>query len=171
MMLKTKRNVGIINAITMLAVNVIYMIAVAVNGMSFIAFAGFEVPIDANLMVLLYLFSLILNMVAYAFFKRELTKKNKLILTLALLVNAILGMSGVISVLSIMSLFLINSNYDSDKEVEFNSLIKYIIVGFIIGAGISYVISTISTNLFIALCEGMLIGLGASINIKFIKLK
>ena len=80
-------------------------------------------------------------------------------------------MSGVISVLSIMSLFLINSNYDSDKEVEFNSLIKYIIVGFIIGAGISYVISTISTNLFIALCEGMLIGLGASINIKFIKLK
>ena len=118
MMLKTKRNIGIINAITMLAVNVIYMIAVAVNGMSFIAFAGFEVPIDANLMVLLYLFSLILNMVAYAFFKRELTKKNKLILTLALLVNAILGMSGVISVLSIMSLFLINSNYDSDKEVE-----------------------------------------------------
>ena len=54
-----KRNIGIINAITMLAVNVIYMIAVAVNGMSFIAFAGFEVPIDANLMVLLYLFSLI----------------------------------------------------------------------------------------------------------------
>ena len=61
MMLKTKRNIGIINAITMLVVNVIYMIAVAVNGMSFIAFAGFEVPIDANLMVLLYLFSLILK--------------------------------------------------------------------------------------------------------------
>ena len=113
MLLKTKKDMLIMNATIMLIINAIYMIVVAINGMSFVTFSGFEVPINANLMVLLYILSLLLNMYIYALSKKELNKKIKSIVTVLLITNAIIGMAGAISVLSIMSVALLYSSIDS----------------------------------------------------------
>ena len=51
MLLKTKKDMLIMNATIMLIINAIYKIVVAINGMSFVTFSGFEVPINSNLMV------------------------------------------------------------------------------------------------------------------------
>lgn len=171
MLLKTKKDMLIMNATIMLIINAIYMIVVAINGMSFVTFSGFEVPINANLMVLLYILSLLLNMYIYALSKKELNKKIKSIVTVLLITNAIIGMAGAISVLSIMSVALLYSSIDSQKEIETKVLRKYIILGCLIGMVLSFLIGCMSSNWFIAICEGMLIGISIFANIAFIKVK